>query len=150
MILDQEQLELAGVGEEWVMGLLDTVRFSDLDPYNHVNNKIYHTWFENLRVSYMMQSGFDFSEIKGAMPVVRTANIEYIAPMMMDEDYITVIRCSRLGRTSFDLDYAVFVDGVIRTRGQTLIVMADLEAGTSLPVSDEMRELFISRDKAAV
>jgi len=148
MILDQEQLELAGVGEEWVMGLLDTVRFSDLDPYNHVNNKIYHTWFENLRVSYMAESGFDFSDIKGAMPVVRSANIEYIAPMFMDEDYITVIRCSRLGRTSFDLDYAVFVGGVIRTRGQTAIVMADLEAGTSLPVADDVRALFIARDKA--
>lgn len=150
MILDQEQLELAGVGEEWVMGLLDTVRFADLDPYNHVNNKIYHTWFENLRVSYMAQSGFDFSNIEGAMPVVRTASIEYIAPMFMDEDYITVIRCSRLGRTSFDLDYAVFVDGVIRTRGQTLIVMADLKVGKSMPVPDDIRELFITRDKAAI
>jgi acyl-CoA thioester hydrolase len=149
MLLNQEQLELAGVGEEWIMGLLDTVRFADLDPYNHVNNKIYHTWFENLRVSYLANSGFDFSDNKGAMPVVRKADIEYIAPMFMDEDYITVIRCSRLGRTSFDLDYAVFVDGVIRTRGQTMIVMADLAAGTSLPVSDDVRELFITRDKAA-
>ena len=60
MILGQEQLALAGVGTEWVMGLLDTVRFADLDPYNHVNNKVYHTWFENLRVSYMAQSGFYF------------------------------------------------------------------------------------------
>lgn len=150
MILDQDQLAQAGVGAEWVMGLLDTVRFADLDPYNHVNNKIYHTWFENLRVSYMAQSGFDFSNIEGAMPVVRTASIEYIAPMFMDEDYITVIRCSRLGRTSFDLDYAVFVDGVIRTRGQTMIVMVDLKAGKSMPVPDHIRELFITRDKATI
>ena len=97
----------------------------------------------------MQESGFDFSDQTTPMPVVRTANIEYVAPMFMGEDYITVIRCSKLGRTSFDLDYAVFVEGEIRAQGQTRIVMADLEASKPVPVADDIRALFIARDKAA-
>ena len=149
MILVREQLADVGVSGDWVMGLLDFVRYSDLDNYNHVNNKVYHAWFENLRVCYLQESGFDFSDKTAPMPVVRTANIEYVAPMFMGEDYITVIRCSKLGRTSFDLDYAVFVEGEIRAQGQTRIVMADLEASKPVPVADDIRALFIARDKAA-
>lgn len=148
MILDREQLAEAGIEGKWVMGLLDFVRYSDLDSYNHVNNKVYHAWFENLRVCYLTESAFDFSDKTVALPVVRTASIEYIAPMFMGEDYITVVRCSKLGRTSFDLDYAVYCEGEIRAQGQTRIVMADLAAGKPVLVADDIRALFIARDKA--
>tara|TARA_R110002096_G_scaffold377058_1_gene570911 strand:+ start:5815 stop:6267 length:453 start_codon:yes stop_codon:yes gene_type:complete len=150
MILDHEQLADAGIQGDWVMGLLDFVRYADLDSYNHVNNKVYHAWFENLRVCYLAQSGFDFTDKTAPLPVVRKASIEYIAPMFMNEDYITVVRCSKLGRTSFDLDYAVYCEGEIRAQGQTRIVMADLVAGKPVLVADDVRTLFIARDKAVV
>ena len=69
--------------------------------------------------------------------------------MFMGEVYRTGLRCAKLGRDSVDLDYAVFVEGEIRAQGQTRIVMADLEASKPVPVADDIRALFIARDKAA-
>ena len=77
MILDKEKINAAGIGGDWVMGLSDFVRYSDLDSYNHVNNKVYHAWFENLRMCYLIESGFDFIDKTLAMPVVRSAKVEY-------------------------------------------------------------------------
>ena len=121
------------------MGLHDFVRYSDLDTYDHVNNKIYHTWFENLRIIYLTRSGFDFTNKKNPMPVVRAASIEYNSAMFLNEEYTN---------TSFDLDYEVHSGLKVRAKGQSKIVMADLIAGKPVPLNSEFRELFIRRDAA--
>lgn len=148
MIWDKNKILASGIKGDWVLGLHDFVRYSDLDTYDHVNNKIYHTWFENLRIIYLIKSGFDFTNKKNAMPVVRTSSIEYNSAMFLDEEYTTVIRCSKVGKTSFDLDYEVHSALEVKARGQTKIVMADLVAGKSVALDNSFRELFITRDLA--
>ena len=148
MIWDKNKILASGIKGDWVLGLHDFVRYSDLDTYDHVNNKIYHTWFENLRIIYLIKSGFDFTNKKNAMPVVRTSSIEYNSAMFLDEEYTTVIRCSKVGKTSFDLDYEVHSVLGIKAKGQTKIVMADLVAGKSVPLDNRFRKLFITRDLA--
>ncbi len=148
MIWDKNKILASGIKGDWVLGIHDFVRYSDLDTYDHVNNKIYHTWFENLRIIYLMRSGFNFTNKKNAMPVVRAANIEYNSAMFLDEEYTTVIRCSKVGNTSFDLDYEVHSALEMRAKGQTKIVMADLVAGKSVALDNSFRELFIKRDLA--
>ena len=148
MIWDKNKILASGIKGDWVLGLHDFVRYSDLDTYDHVNNKIYHTWFENLRIIYLIKSGFDFTNKKNAMPVVRTSSIEYNSAMFLDEEYTTVIRCSKVGKTSFDLDYEVHSALEVKAKGQTKIVMADLVAGKSVALYNSFRELFITRDLA--
>ncbi|MFL2684421.1 MAG: acyl-CoA thioesterase [Rhodobacteraceae bacterium] len=148
MIWDKNKILASGIKGDWVLGLHDFVRYSDLDTYDHVNNKIYHTWFENLRIIYLIKSGFDFTNKKNAMPVVRTSSIEYNSAMFLDEEYTTVIRCSKVGKTSFDLDYEVHSALEVKAKGQTKIVMADLVAGKSVALDNSFRELFITRDLA--
>ena len=148
MIWDKNKILASGIKGDWVLGLHDFVRYSDLDTYDHVNNKIYHTWFENLRIIYLIKSGFDFTNKKNAMPVVRTSSIEYNSAMFLDEEYTTVIRCSKVGKTSFDLDYEVHSALEVKAKGQTKIVMADLVAGKSVALDNSFRELFIMRDLA--
>jgi len=148
MIWDKNKILASGIKGDWVLGLHDFVRYSDLDTYDHVNNKIYHTWFENLRIIYLIKSGFDFTNKKNAMPVVRTSSIEYNSAMFLDEEYTTVIRCSKVGKTSFDLDYEVHSALEVKAKGQTKIVMADLVAGKSVALDNSFRELFIKRDLA--
>ena len=148
MIWDKNKILASGIKGDWVLGLHEFVRYSDLDTYDHVNNKIYHTWFENLRIIYLIKSGFDFTNKKNAMPVVRTSSIEYNSAMFLDEEYTTVIRCSKVGKTSFDLDYEVHSALEVKAKGQTKIVMADLVAGKSVALENSFRELFITRDLA--
>ena len=149
MIWDKKKIQDAGIEGNWVMGLHDFVRYSDLDTYDHVNNKVYHTWFENLRIIYLSNSGFDFKNKSNPMPVVRTASIEFNLAMFLGEKYTTVIRCSKVGNTSFDLDYEVHSEQKLKAIGRTKIVMADLVAGKPVPLNNKLRDLFITRDFAS-
>lgn len=147
-VLDKAQIEALGIEGGWVLGLADFVKYSELDTYNHVNNKVYHTWFENARVLYLENTGIKFSLDSKIKPVVRSANIIYDAPMFNAEDYITLARVSRLGRTSFVMDYAVWCDGTIRITGDTTLVMVNDAATETRPVPDDLREIMITRDGA--
>ncbi len=147
-VLDKAQIEALGIEGGWTLGLADVVKYSDLDTYNHVNNKIYHTWFENARVLYLEMLGIVFSQDSEIKPVVRSANITYDAPMYNAEEYITLARVSKLGRTSFVVDYAVWCDGTVRVTGNTTLVMVNQTATESRPVPDDLREIMISIDGA--
>ena len=69
--------------------------------------------------------------------------------MFLGEKYTTVIRCSKVGNTSFDLDYEVHSEQKLKAIGRTKIVMADLVAGKPVPLNNKLRELFITRDIAS-
>ena len=146
--LDKVAIIALGIEGDWTFGLKDFARYGDLDNYNHVNNKVYHAWFENLRVLYLLDLGIEFDEDSQVKPVVRSANIEFIAPMHMGDNYISLCRVSKLGRTSFMIDYAVWCDGTFKTTGNTTMVMVNAEAKESRPVPDALREIFINRDGA--
>lgn len=146
--LDKDAIAALGIEGGWTCGLADFVRYGDLDTLNHVNNKVYHAWFEDLRVLYIRGLGIDFEENTPIKTVVRTANILFNAPMFQDEEYITVCRVSKLGRTSFTIDYAVWCDGEFRVIGDTIMVMVNAQGSTPVPVPDALREIMINHDGA--
>lgn len=146
--LDKDAIAALGIEGGWTMGLPDCVRYGDLDTYNHVNNKVYHAWFENVRVLYINHMGIQLNDVSPIKPVVRTATILFDAPMFLNEDYITLCKTSKLGRTSFTLEYAVWCDGAIRVRGDTVMVMLNDAATATVPVPDSLREVMIARDGA--
>ncbi len=147
-VLDKAAIAALGIKGGWTCGLRDFVRYGDLDTLNHVNNKVYHAWFENIRVLYITALGVDFEVDAPIKPVVRSANITFNAPMFLNEDYITLCRVSKLGRTSFTIDYAVLVDGQARITGDTVMVMLNADASATTPVSDDLRKIMIERDGA--
>lgn len=146
--LNKDQLAELGIDGGWVLGLPDFVRYGDLDTYNHVNNKVYMAWFENLRILYIQGLGIDFDGVKDIKPVVRSAYAEFNAAMFLGEEYITLCKTSKLGRTSFTIDYAVWCDGEIRVTGNTVIVMVNADVTATKPVPDTMRDILITRDGA--
>lgn len=146
--LNKDQIAELGIEGGWTCGLADFVRYGDLDTLNHVNNKVYHAWFEDIRVLYIRGLGIDFEENASIKTVVRTANIAFNAPMFQDEEYITVCRVSKLGHTSFTIDYAVWCDGEFRVIGDTVMVMVNAQGSTAVPVPDALREIMINHDGA--
>ncbi len=146
--LNKEQIAALGIDGGWTMGLPDFGRYGDLDTLNHVNNKVYHAWFENIRVLYIRSLGVTFEEDTPVKPVVRSANIAFNAPMFQDEAYITLCRVSKLGRTPFTIDYAVWCNGAIRVTGDTVMVMVNADGSAAVPVPDNLRKLMINHDSA--
>jgi len=147
-ILNKDQIAALGIEGGWTAGLPDFVRYGDLDTLNHVNNKVYHAWFENIRVLYIRGLGVTFEEDTPVKPVVRSANIVFNAPMFQDEEYITLCRVSKLGRTSFTIDYAVWCGGSMRVTGDTVMVMVNADGTAAVPVPEALRDVMVNYDGA--
>ena len=85
----------------------------------------------------------------GAFPspffIVAEATCQFKAPIDMDTPLIIQTRVSRLGNSSFDMEYR-FVpqtgDRVLAT-GRTVQVTFDYAAGRSVPLPDEWRAAII-------
>ena len=108
------------------------VRFADLDPLDHVNNAVLLSYLEQSRFQWWRGylAGRPFSE-EGFL--IARIEVDYRAPILMGDDVSIELRCTKVGRTSFDLAYRV-------TRGNGRVVLAEaktvqvmLDFGTQRP-----------------
>jgi acyl-CoA thioester hydrolase len=69
-----------------------TVRFYELDPYNHVNHSVYVQYFEAARVEWLREVGFPLERLQadGLQMVVTDLHIRYLGSAGPG-DTITVI-----------------------------------------------------------
>jgi acyl-CoA thioester hydrolase len=115
------------------------VRFRDLDAMGHVNTRCSSpTWS---RRAWRTGSGSRASDGIVRQFILARVECDYRAPVTLGERVIVRLRVSRLGRSSFTLEYELLN---ARTRAvvanaSTVMVMYDYEAGRGVPISDEMR-----------
>jgi acyl-CoA thioester hydrolase len=127
-----------------------TVRFpiqwSDMDAFGHVNNARYFTWFEAARIAYMTRVGLVGPEMrkpegKGVGPIVAATNAEYLRPVVYPAELVVGVRVTRIGTTSFTMEYAVgdAHSGLIYARGGAVIVTLRYADHQKVPVPAEVR-----------
>ena len=107
-----------------------TLRWSDMDAYQHVNNVQYLRLFEEARVyAFKDWFGRDRDLIDEGLLVVSQA-IDYLVPMEFAYAPARVaVWCSGVGAASFDLGYAVSGpegDDTVYARGRVTLVAYDL------------------------
>lgn len=86
------------------------VRFVDLDALGHINNAVYLSYLEQLRVKWFKESGiFDaFNNPKSPMPLILArSEIDYISQGYYREKITCAAGISRIGGKSFDIDYEI-------------------------------------------
>ena len=91
------------------------IRFRDLDAFGHVNNAVYFTFMEMARVEYFTQwACCTARRISFAVLHHRRSDVPVqSAAFDMETPLIVQVRVSRLGNSSFDMEYR-FVDEVKR------------------------------------
>lgn len=112
------------------------IRFADIDAFGHVNNAIYLTYFEIARSVYWKEIiQWDWNSIG---IIVRRSEIDYIKPIVLTDEIYAYVRTSRIGISSFDLDYILVkkVNGQeeICTKGRTHCVTYDYLSNKSAPI----------------
>jgi len=118
------------------------MRFADLDMMGHVNNAIYFTYMEIGRTKYWKHAiNWDW---KTTGVVIGQASIDYIAPIFLGDKINMYVRTSRIGNTSFDLEYLIVKDEngkeVICSRGKTVCVAYDYTSKKPSPIPEKERE----------
>ena len=120
------------------------VRWDDLDAFGHINNAKYLTYAQEARSDFTW-----FSRQKaGKTPlladmVVARAEVDYIEPIYEGGmDVECEIRITRIGNASFEMEYEIVHQGVIRARVKTTQVAVSIETKRSRPLSDEERDFL--------
>lgn len=86
------------------------IRFADIDSFGHVNNAVYFTYLEIARSNYWNEIiAWDWNAMG---IIIARAEIDYLKPVVLTDKLSCYVRTSRIGKTSFDLDYAL-----VRTAG---------------------------------
>lgn len=145
--LDADTQRAHGIAAPWPLAIADRVRFSELDPLNHVNNAAYISWFEGIRVRYFHE--WDISHYRADDPrlVIRRAEVDYLREMRMGEDYILTARTVSFRNTSFTMEHALWA-GDLRATGSAVVVMLHPDGSGKMPLPGALRQRFEQADRA--
>lgn len=120
------------------------VRFSDLDPYGHVNNVAYFEYYQEARIAAISRLGRGYLGDSGfPSMVVAQADIEYVRPILFrHEPYDVDSWLSRLGNRSMVMESVIRDGDTVLSRGRFALVFFDLATGSSTEPPAGVREML--------
>lgn len=129
----------------WSFALHHRVRWSECDPFGHANHRAYFEWFEEVRNRYLEIVGLPALSPSTPGPVIAETSIRYHRPLAYADEILVSARTVRLGRTSFDMEYAVWRDGLCAL-GRAVLILVVNSTGEKSPLPAEMRERIRARE----
>jgi len=118
------------------------IRFSDCDMMGHVNNAVYFTYFEEARIHYLGQLFGPERDWKVNGTIVRTNEIEYLAPILNKEKPTIEIYIESIGNKSFTVCYEVRVGNELRSIGKSVMVWYNGTTHQSFVPPEESKKLL--------
>ncbi len=115
------------------------VRWSDMDAFGHVNNAVYFTYFEQLRIDWLRSAGTDHRLVLATVGCTFRRAIIYPASLRLR------LYAGRAGRSSLDTYYEIRDrgdDSCLYTLGHGTIVWYDHETRASVEIPPEIRQLL--------
>jgi acyl-CoA thioester hydrolase len=112
-----------------------SVRWRDLDAFNHVNNANYLTYLEEARLQWLRHvPGPWFNE--QSMPVLAASELNYRQPIEWPAQLHVELRCARLGNSSMTLAHRIVdADDAGRLYSDGHVVMVWMNPLTGKPVA---------------
>jgi acyl-CoA thioester hydrolase len=120
------------------------VRYSDLDPYGHVNNAAYLEFFEEIRISYWRALAglvgieeLEAGDVPGARYVIAETTVRYKAPIFLDDALYGAATVPTVGNRSYAMSFELrtgesFEGGTLVAEGFAAHVFFD-------PATDEVQ-----------
>ncbi len=114
---------------------LDKLRYCDTDRQGHVNNAVFASLFETGRVDLLYHPDRPLCDPGTSFVIARLA-IDFIAELTWPGSVEIRTRIAALGRSSIRLDQALFQNGRLVARGESIVVLTSLETRRSHPLSE--------------
>ena len=118
-------------------------RWKDMDSFGHINNAVYLTYIEDARTTLFKRWNLN-SQNKSV--IVASLKIDYFIQIKHPSKLIIGSKISRIGNSSFDIQSAIFIDGLKKPAALSLVICVcyDYENGQSVTVYDKIRNDFFS------
>lgn len=142
--LSPDQQRAFGVLDPWPLAIADRVRFAELDPLNHVNNVAYLIWFESARVTYFKHVGISTYADDAVEPriVIRRGEIDWLAEMRADEDYVILSKAVAYRTSSFTMQQEIWAGGRKRAAFTCVIVLLQPDGNRRMPIPARILDYF--------
>lgn len=137
-----DALDLSQLKKDFQFSAPIQIRFSDIDGYLHVNNGIYFNYFEHSRAVYLYQvCNWDVMTVG---TVVGRIEIDYLKPIHLMDKVEALVRCSRLGNSSFDLEQILIGkneqgEEKVFAKCKCIMVAVDMKTMKPVPVPEAYR-----------
>ncbi len=116
------------------------VRFRDLDPMGHVHHSLPLMYWEEARARYW-RTVAGRETVESIDYVMGEFTLRYHQRILYPAILVAGVRTTRLGRSSFDMEYGLWDDdGRLLSSGTSRQVLFDYDAGRSRPMDDETRQ----------
>jgi acyl-CoA thioester hydrolase len=119
-----------------------SVRWRDLDAFNHVNNSNFLTYLEEARLQWLKHVPGPWFDAH-AMPVLAASTINYRLPIAWPAELRVQLDCDRLGESSMTIGHRI-VDAADANRlysdGHVVMVWMNPDTGTPVPLPQAIRD----------
>ena len=117
---------------------LETVRFSDLDGFGHVNNAVFSMYLEQARLAWFGRYGGDEPMPLQDVILART-EIDFRSPVVFGETVAVGVRPARLGTKSFEFEFELRAGDRLVAEAKSVLVGYDYSSGRSVEVPERWR-----------
>ncbi|MGH7047980.1 MAG: acyl-CoA thioesterase [Stellaceae bacterium] len=145
---DADEFARFGVAPGWAFVIRHRVRWSECDPFGHANHRAYFEWFEEARNCYLETLGLPALSASSPGPVIAETGIRYHRPLAYGDEILVGARTVRLGRTSFEMEYAVWCHGLC-AQGRAVLILVVNATGEKTPLPPALRRAMLARDPDA-
>ena len=119
-----------------------SVRWRDLDAFNHVNNSSFLTFLEEARLQWLQQLPGMWMTAHAA-PVTAASDLNYRRPIEWPAQVVVELFCTRLGNSSMTIGHRIVDandDSLLYCDGNVVMVWMDPASGKSVPLPHTVRE----------
>lgn len=114
-------------------------RFRDLDAFNHVNNAVFLTYFEDARRCFFEKWNINLQE---RSLIVASIKIDYLNQLKHPANLIVGQKIARLGSKSFDIFSILFHENNHICTATTTIVCYNFLSKKTIPLFEEIKKDF--------
>jgi acyl-CoA thioester hydrolase len=119
-----------------------TLRWRDLDAFNHVNNSTYMTYLEEARLHWLSRLVENWD--RGAeTPILAATHLNFRRQMNWPGNIVVQLYCERTGNTSLTIAHRIVDakdEGVVYLDGNVVMVWIDPATGRPVPLPDVIRD----------
>lgn len=116
----------------------DVARYGDTDLNGHINNAAFLTYLESGRILFLMNPDDPLAPSGHGFAIVRLV-MDFRAEMRWGTGVEIGMAVSRVGRTSFTLQQAIFQDDICTATAESVLVLLDLGTRKAAPVEGRLR-----------
>ncbi len=121
-------------------------RFSDLDPFQHVNNATQQQYFDVGKMEYLQRTIGDGTLVGDVRLITASTTTSYAEQIRFEDEIFVTTTCESVGTKSLTLLQRLKSGDTIHTESRSVMVAFDFEAQCSVAVSDAWREALLAEE----